>query len=89
MKNIILSILLIFILGMEVFAESITFSVSCTIPAIPGVNAPPFAEKKEESFSQVTKKESQNNFIEEKETKEIQLADGKIYSVIIKTVYER
>jgi len=38
--------LLIITTGWDVsWAESLSFSVSCTIPAIPGVNAPPFPKE--------------------------------------------
>lgn len=75
--------------------ESVTLGVSCTIPAIPGVNAPPFpnegkvintsiaAEKQEENTQKTPAKEAADNqpheVIVQEET------DGRL----MQTVYNR
>lgn len=49
--------------------ESATLSISCTIPAIPGINAPPFEKKellKEESGTENTPQEPAKNQAQDK-----------------------
>ncbi|MDD5596203.1 MAG: hypothetical protein PHY94_08195 [Candidatus Omnitrophica bacterium] len=51
--------------------DSVTIPISITIPAIPGVNAPPFAKEKTASAQQEIKTEAQEQapvvIVEEKE----------------------
>jgi hypothetical protein len=79
--------------------ESITFSVSCTIPEIPGVNAPPFEEKttmrdveqatQQDVALQEENKTEQLQTIQEESKKEVQLAEGKASSIAVQTIYSR
>jgi hypothetical protein len=83
------------------FAESRSYSISCTIPAIPGVNAPAI---KEASFEQKTvevvaeneaKKEMEDTSdepagtVQEESTKETMLAEGKTEQKTLYTLYSR
>lgn len=77
--------------------DSISIPVSCSIPAIPGLNAPPFPEEKsseiqsnaQDTRAQGETEENRSLFIQEESKKEIQLIDGKTTSVIVQTIYSR
>lgn len=91
MKQLIILTLAI-TFALNVFAESVSFSVSCTIPAIPGVNAPAFPEEKNKDVSSSTKeknKENKNAFIQKEETRQLHLTDGKTILLTTKTIYPR
>jgi hypothetical protein len=45
MKRLALALIICCAIYGVAFAENVTFNVSCTIPAIPGLNAPPYTEK--------------------------------------------
>jgi len=97
-KILLILITLVFNVGAQALAgDSIGLSVSCTIPAIPGVNAPlneaantePTAvleEKEAQTFSPVTEAEEEPVFIEV--IQEIQLAK-ETTPVLTKIIYSR
>ena len=96
-KKIIIMVMLLLSCSHELFAaESIGFTISCTIPAIPGVNAPLAEEKalKLDTPDTQTQEASPANENEEKdpalieEMQEIRLA-GETTPPLIKTVYSR
>ena len=98
--NKILLVALITIFGLTDAAlaqDSFSVSVSCIIPAVPGVNAPLIEEKTiSKDNSNVAPKEAdiqEGNKIESpsviQEEKEIQLAQGKTAYVIVQTLYSR
>ena len=81
--------LLIIATGWDVsWAESLSFSVSCTIPAIPGVNAPPFPEEKT-ATPQVQQIVEQKAKEKPEETKAEAPAMIQEDSVDVKTIYPR
>ncbi len=76
--------------------DSATIRMSCTIPAIPGVNAPPFIKenlindgKTEEMVKKNATATEGEQFIEKEETKETLLAQGEKVTTKIRTVYSR
>ncbi len=103
MKRLMIGILVILFSGSAAFAgNSVTITVGCTIPAIPGVNAPPFPEgapsvKADENASGGQEQKSYENIeysvivkdIREENTEEIKLADGRDASFTVQTVYSR
>lgn len=81
-------------------ANSATYAVTCTIPAVPGVNAPLLEEKtvrtemdtgvqKEIKNQQEETKVESPATIQQDSEKEMRLADGKAKSVIVQTIYSR
>ena len=90
---IILVSILIFVSSVWA-GESVTIGMSCTIPAIPGVNSPPFNKEKEtnlkvsppEEGSSATTATEGKEFV--KEEKEILLAQEE-KPVSLQTIYPR
>jgi len=80
--------------------DSATFTVSCTIPSIPGVNAPSFeettvrssAERQPAAEKQETIQAEENEeapaMIQE-DSEETMLAEGTSSEIIVKTIYSR
>lgn len=83
--NIISSLMIIMILSSMAFAEDkAAIRASCSIPAIPGLNAPLIEEKSVKSQTSAPQPAAQQ---EEKE--EIILAEAKSNTVIVQTFYSR
>ena len=70
--------------------ESFSVSIACIIPAVPGVNAPPFGKDalQEEKLSQENKNETPTMIVDETK-KEIQLSKGESVAVTIQNIYSR
>ena len=96
-KKALLTILLVlFIASTTWAADSKSFSVSITIPMIPGVNAPPFTSERLPKINQqgeITKKNitatEGSQIIEKEEKKENLLAQGEKVTTQVKTIYAR
>lgn len=83
-------------MGVAKAGDSIGFTVSCTIPAIPGVNAPPFEDKATLSDATVAITEQVKASEEKKEQipaslqeEEILLAEEKSPSGTVQSIYSR
>lgn len=96
-KNAILTGLLIILIASTAWAgDSVTISMSCTIPSIPGVNAPariPEALIRDYQRKDVANKNApateREEIIEKKEKKEILLAQGEKITTEVRTIYTR
>lgn len=96
-KTFIILLSVIFNLQTQVLAgDSIGLSVSCTIPAIPGVNAPPTEKVKVESTAAQEEKETQTSSpssgaeeeVPIEELQETQIAQG-APATLTKIIYSR
>jgi hypothetical protein len=96
-KKTLLAVLsVLFIVSAAWAGDSVTIQMSCTIPSIPGVNAPPLIPEKTLRISQreeviknnITATEGEQ-IIEKEETKENLLAQGEKVISKVKTVYAR
>lgn len=93
-KSLITLMILLSIVGIAIADDSFSIPVSCSIPAVPGLNAPPLTEKetelsipsKQDNEAEVMEKSSA---IQENTEKEIILADGSSVTVTAKTIYSR
>lgn len=93
----ILTGLLVFLMISTLWAgDSVTISMSCTIPSIPGVNAP--ARIPETSIRNYQREDVANKntaatvgeeIIEKEERKETLLAQGEKVTTAVKTIYTR
>jgi hypothetical protein len=95
-KTLLTTLLVLFIVSTALAGESATIQVSCTIPSIPGVNAPPRISERVLNINQreeITKKNTTategEQIIEKEETKETLLAQGEKVISKVKTVYAR
>lgn len=100
-KGSVMGWLLLFLVDAAFAGDSLSISVSCTIPAIPGINAPPFLERESIKTQEDLIKHPQNvesqeriedaipTFIQEDIEKEIILTDRKTSSIIVRTIYSR
>jgi hypothetical protein len=96
-KKEILAGLLVLLMVSPLWAgDSVTISMSCTIPAIPGVNAPaimPEALMRNSQREDVAKENIPatvgEELIEKEERKETLLAQGEKVTVEVKTIYTR
>ena len=91
-------IILLSLAGISFAGDSHTISVSCTIPEIPGVNAPAVVEEKtvkidtsipaqqEVETQEETKKHA---VIQEETEKEVLMAKQQNSSVVVQTIYSR
>ncbi|MFA6129855.1 MAG: hypothetical protein WC731_02600 [Candidatus Omnitrophota bacterium] len=96
-KKEILTVLLVLLMASTVWAgDSVTISMSCTIPSIPGVNAP--ARMSERLVSNHQREDVINNnaaatvdeeIIEKEERKENLLAQGEKVTREVRTIYSR
>ncbi|MDD5409228.1 MAG: hypothetical protein PHC71_03970 [Candidatus Omnitrophica bacterium] len=96
-KKEILTVLLVLLMASTVWAgDSVTISMSCTIPSIPGVNAP--ARMSERLVSNHQREDVINNnaaatvdeqIIEKEERKENLLAQGEKVTRNVRTIYSR
>jgi hypothetical protein len=96
-KKVILSLMVAFILvGSCLAADSVTVSVSCTIPSVPGLNAPGVLDEKyierpvgdnqasqEESITSASTEQIQ------KQESELRLAEGKTQAILVQTLYSK
>lgn len=91
-KILMLGLMLVLPITEIALAESISFSVSCTIPAIPGLNAPPFPEEEtvkadtptpvqEETKTQKEEPKTESPSMIEEDTEE--------GNKLVKTIYSR
>jgi hypothetical protein len=95
-KTLLITLLVLFITSAAWAGDSVTIQMSCTIPSIPGVNAPPFVSERMLKISQreeVAKKNTTategEQIIEKEETKETLLAQGEKVTTQVKTIYSR
>ena len=96
-KKGILTVVLVLLMVSTVWAgDSVTISMSCTIPSIPGVNAParvPEVLMRDYQRIDVANKNSTatvgEEVIEKEERKEILLAQGEKVTTEVKTIYTR
>ena len=91
-----MTLLVLFIASAAWAGDSVTIQMSCTIPSIPGVNAPPLISERTLKMNQreeVAKKNTTategEQIIEKEETKEILLAQGEKVTTKMKTIYVR
>jgi hypothetical protein len=87
---IITSIFLLFIFDFVNAGDTASFAVSCTIPAIPGVNVPLLEQEQLKSKSDVTveekNQEEPQEVIQQNQTTQVNNPDSQ---VIVKTLYAR
>jgi hypothetical protein len=98
-KGLVVLIILLSLVNYTWAGDSFSFSVSCSIPAVPGLNAPPLEEKTDkvaENISapqdiDITVTAGTQSFprIEESKEQIIRLVDGGSIAVATKTVYGR
>ena len=96
-KKGILTVVLVLLMVSTVWAgDSITIAMSCTIPSIPGVNAParvPEVLLRDYQRQDVANKNSTatvgEEIIEKEERKEILLAQGEKVTTQVQTIYTR
>lgn len=99
-SGLISLMMLLFVVDISLAGNSASISVSCTIPAIPGINVPPFSEEKlEKQRTDKTVEEKIKNpekeyntaslLIIQEERKEIRLANEKTTSIAVTTIYVR
>ncbi len=96
-KTGLLTTLLVLLIISTVWAgDSVTISMSCTIPSIPGVNAPPLVSeklitnsKREEIAKKNTGATEGEQIIEKQERKESLLAQGEKVTTEVRTIYTR
>jgi len=71
--------------------DSFSFTVSCTIPAIPGLNAPPLEEEKKEPLSQnkISQENKEKETTSKEETKPMLSEEKRETFRIVKTIYPR
>jgi hypothetical protein len=96
-KREILTVLLFLLMVSAAWAgDSVTISMSCTIPAIPGVNAPARISEallrgyqRQDIANQSTAATVGEEYIEKEETKKILLAQGEKVTADVRTIYTR
>ena len=96
-KKDILTGLLVLLMASAAWAgDSVTISMSCTIPSIPGLNAPalvPQALMRDYQRQDIANKNSTatvgEEIIEKEERKETLLAQGEKVTTDVKTIYTR
>jgi hypothetical protein len=95
--EILISLMILLAIGnVSLASDSSSIPVSCSIPAVPGLNAPPIAEKTTETgvVERDTKikeeaQEQSPSTIQEDDADKIVLADGKTSTIITQTIYSR
>jgi len=91
-KAIAVIIVILSFSGVVWAGDSVTFTMSCTIPAIPGVNAPLVNDKIDQKDTTVAQGSNKQIEIEKQEPatiEEIRLAQGATASAATKTIYSR
>lgn len=89
-KKLMIMVLFLFSLSQLVLAEqdTVVVRISCTIPAIPGVNAPLIKEAELPSKKQ-EKKETQDYNFKKSRQGEMVLAETKKDNQLVQTIYSR
>jgi len=95
MKNKLKITLIVIMTALSLFdtsyaQESFSVPIACIIPAVPGVNAPPFGEDamQKEKLSQENKNEAPTMIVDETK-KEMRLSKGESVAVTIQNIYSR
>ena len=89
LKKVLIGLVILFsTAGISQAGDNVSFSVSCTIPAIPGVNAPPFLEERT-ATPQVQQIVEQKAKEKPEETKAEAPAMIQEDNVAVKTIYPR
>ena len=88
-KSVIFLMLFLSMTGAAIAADNAPISVSCSIPVVPGLNAPPLSAQPTEIDETITQKQDTSSAIEESTQKEIMLADGSTSSLVTQTIYMR
>ena len=95
-KGILTGLLIILMVSTVWAGDSVTISMSCTVPSIPGVNAParvPEVLMRNYQRQDVANKNSTatvgEEIIEKEERKETLLAQGEKVTTQVKTIYTR
>lgn len=97
-KSVIAFVILLSIFGVSIAGDNASISVSCSIPVVPGLNAPSIEEKIIESNATTTARQDieikkdpqkQEPTIIQESSEKILLADGNTSSVIVQTIYSR
>jgi len=95
-KTVLTILLVLFIASAAWAGDSVTIQMSCTIPSIPGVNAPPLLSERtlrmnqrEEIMKKNTTATEGEQIIEKEETKENLLAQGEKVTTQVRTIYTR
>jgi hypothetical protein len=95
-KEILTGLLLVLLMVPTVWAgNSVTISMSCTIPSIPGVNAPAripetlIRDYQREDVANKNTAATVEEIIEKEERKETLLAQGEKVTTAVKTIYSR
>lgn len=96
-KKVTLAVFLVLLMVSSVWAaDSVTISMSCTIPAVPGVNAPALIPEitmlnylREDVINKNSAATVGEEIIEKEESKEILLAQGEKVTAELKTIYAR
>ncbi|MCX5694954.1 MAG: hypothetical protein NT014_07575 [Candidatus Omnitrophica bacterium] len=95
-KEILTGLLVLLMVSVAWAGDSVTISMSCTIPSIPGLNAP--APVPEAMMRNYQRQDIANNntaatvgeeIIEKEESKETLLAQGEKVTTDVKTIYTR
>lgn len=95
MKNILFNkgtiglMIILSTVNLSLASDNISIPVSCTIPAVPGLNAPLIKEETVKTGETEEIKTDSPIMIQEDTKKEIRLADGRTISVIVQTIYSR
>jgi len=95
-KTFLTTLLALFVISAASAGDSVTVQMSCTIPAIPGVNAPPLISERllknnqrEEIAKKNTTATEDEQIIEKEEIKETLLAQGEKVTTQVRTIYTR
>ena len=98
-RSVIFLMLFLSMTGASIAADNAPISVSCSIPVVPGLNAPPFNTKTTETEATITVQqdsaienktpEQTSPTIQEESQEEIILADGNSSLLVKQTVYIR
>lgn len=99
-KILMIGLLIISLIGRAWAQDSFSISVSCSIPAVPGLNAPLIEEEtpRVTETDEFTQKDAKNQeeirlesptLLQEDKEKQIQLAEGETSTVIVQTIYSR
>jgi len=96
-RSVIFLMLFLSMTGASIAADNAPISVSCSIPVVPGLNAPPFNTKttearitaQQDSAIENKTPEQPSSTIQEETQEEIILADGNSSLLVTQTVYIR
>lgn len=97
-REMIIGLIVLLTIADVACAEGISLTISCTIPAIPGVNAPPFEEEttqtKKDNPAQIIVEPQQENqptptMIQQDKPEEKETSEGQKTLAMVKTIYSR